>query len=145
MRKKEAKKKAGAVRDKRKDSFLQRLIKDLKTNHILYLMILPVLAYYVLFSYVPMTGIQLAFKNYRIKDGIWGSPWVGLDHFRRFFSSYNFSTLIWNTLAISVYCLIIGAVIPVLFSVLINYIRSSKWKKTLQLLASGVPTKHSLH
>ena len=134
MRQKKAKKIAGAAGDKRKGSFLQRLRKDLKTNYMLYLMILPVAAYYLLFSYVPMTGIQLAFKNYRIKDGIWGSPWVGLAHFRRFFSSYNFSTLIWNTLAISLYCLIIGAVIPVLFSVLINYIRSSKWKKTLQMV-----------
>ena len=134
MRQKKAKKKARAVGEKGKNSFLLRLMKDLKTNYILYLMILPVAAYYLLFSYVPMTGIQLAFKNYRIKDGIWGSPWVGLAHFRRFFSSYNFSTLIWNTLAISLYCLIIGAVIPVLFSVLINYIRSSKWKKTLQMV-----------
>lgn len=114
--------------------FLRRLGKDLKTNWILYVMILPVIVYYVLFSYVPMAGIQLAFKKYRIKDGIWGSPWIGFDHFERFFSSYNFSTLILNTLAISIYCLIIGAVVPVLFSVLINYVRSKKWKKTLQMV-----------
>ena len=114
--------------------FLRRFGKDLRTNWILYVMILPVIVYYVLFSYVPMAGIQLAFKKYRIKDGIWGSPWIGFDHFERFFSSYNFSTLIMNTLAISVYCLIIGAVVPVVFSVLINYVRRKKWKKTLQMV-----------
>lgn len=114
--------------------FLRRFGKDLRTNWILYVMILPVIVYYVLFSYVPMAGIQLAFKKYRIKDGIWGSPWIGFDHFERFFSSYNFSTLIMNTLAISVYCLIIGAVVPVVFSVLINYVRGKQWKKTLQMV-----------
>ena len=144
MRQKKAIKQAGAVSDKEflpflrlsmwAKKFLQRLGKDLKTNWILYVMILPVIAYYVLFSYIPMAGIQLAFKKYRIKEGIWGSPWIGFDHFERFFSSYNFSTLILNTLAISVYCLIIGAVIPVLFSVLINYVRGKKWKKTLQMV-----------
>ena len=144
MAKKKAVKKANAVSVTGKNlflrldmwarDFLRRFGKDLKTNWILYVMILPVIAYYVLFSYVPMAGIQLAFKKYRIKEGIWGSPWIGFDHFERFFSSYNFSTLIVNTLAISIYCLIIGAVIPVLFSVLINYVRNSKWKKTLQMV-----------
>lgn len=144
MGQKNAKEKTGAVSEKEflpflrlsmwAKKFLRRLGKDLKTNWILYVMILPVIVYYVLFSYVPMAGIQLAFKKYRIKDGIWGSPWIGFDHFERFFSSYNFSTLILNTLAISIYCLIIGAVVPVLFSVLINYVRSKKWKKTLQMV-----------
>lgn len=144
MRQKKALQKAGTVSEKgrtpllrarnRTQNFLRRFGQDIKTNWILYVMILPVVAYYVLFSYVPMAGIQLAFKKYRIKDGIWGSPWVGFDHFERFFSSYNFSTLILNTLAISIYCLIIGAVVPVLFSVLINYVRGKKWKKTLQMV-----------
>lgn len=134
MRKATTKKTVRRARGRGEHTFLQRLGKDLKTNYILYLMVLPVLAYYVLFSYVPMAGIQLAFKNYRIKEGIWGSPWIGFDHFARFFQSYNFTTLLWNTLALSLYCLIVGMVIPVLFSLMINYVRNSRWKKTLQMV-----------
>ena len=61
------------------------LRKDIKKNWILYLMILPVLLYFIIYHYWPMYGIQLAFKDYNAKAGIWGSEWVGLDHFRRFF------------------------------------------------------------
>lgn len=111
-----------------------KLRKDLKVNYILYIMLIPVVVYYILFSYVPMAGVQLAFKNYRIKEGIWGSPWIGFDHFARFFKNYNFTTLIWNTLAISLYSLVVGAVVPVLFSLMINYVRSRRWKKTLQMV-----------
>lgn len=115
-------------------SFGQRLLADIRKNWILYVMVLPVLAYYLLFSYVPMAGIQLAFKKYMIKKGIWGSPWVGLKNFSRFFKGYNFWTLIWNTMAISLYSLVVGTVVPILFSVLINYVRHKRWKKTLQMV-----------
>ena len=114
--------------------FGQRLRADFRKNWILYAMVLPVLAYYLLFSYVPMAGIQLAFKKYMIKQGIWGSPWVGLKNFKRFFTGYNFWTLIWNTMAISLYSLVVGTVVPILFSVLINYVRHKRWKKTLQMV-----------
>lgn len=111
----------------------KRLLKDMKTNYILYLMILPALIYFILFAYVPMTGVQLAFKNYQIKDGIWGSPWVGLDHFKRFFASYNFKSLLVNTLVLSVYSLIISTITPIFFALMINYVRGKRWKKTLQM------------
>lgn len=119
---------------KQREGFGRRLTKDLKRNYILYLMILPVVAYFFLFSYVPMAGAQLAFKDYLIKEGIWGSPWVGWKHFARFFSSYNFWDLLRNTLAISLYCLVVGTVVPILFSVLINYVRNKRWQKTLQMV-----------
>ena len=70
---------------KHKQSFWSRLGLDLRKNYILYIMILPAVIYYILFAYVPMAGIQLAFKEYSIKRGIWGSPWVGWEHFSRFF------------------------------------------------------------
>lgn len=127
-------KRASGIQHLGKKPFRQRLAEDLKKNWILYAMILPVVAYYLLFSYVPMAGIQLAFKKYVIKEGIWGSPWVGLKNFTRFFKGYNFWTLIWNTLSISLYTLVVGTVIPILFSVLINYVRGRRWKKTLQMV-----------
>jgi len=117
-----------------RSSFGKRLINDLKKNWILYAMVLPIVAYYLLFSYIPMAGVQLAFKKYLIKAGIWGSPWVGLKNFIRFFNGYNFWTLIWNTLSISLYSLVVGTVVPILFSLLINYVRAKQWKKTLQMV-----------
>lgn len=117
-----------------KTGIAARLCRDIRTNYILYLMIVPVVAYYVLFSYVPMLGAQLAFKDYFIKKGIWGSPWVGFDHFRRFFSSYNFPNLIWNTVSISLYNLIFGTIMPIMFSMMVNYINHTRWKKTLQMV-----------
>lgn len=119
---------------RRRNSFFGRLSRDLQRNWILYLMVLPVIAYFILFSYMPMAGIQLAFKKYYIKEGIWGSPWIGFDNFKRFFSVYNFKDLLVNTLSLSVYCLLIGTVVPIGFSVLINYVRKKSWKKTLQMV-----------
>lgn len=118
----------------RKKTFLEKCIIQWKENWLLYIMSIPVLAYYILFSYIPMTGIQLAFKNYKIKKGIWGSPWIGFEHFERFFSSYNFKQLLANTISISVYSLILGIIIPVVFAVLLNYVRNKRVKKTIQML-----------
>lgn len=115
-------------------SFGRRLRRDLRVNWILYLMVLPVVVYYILFSYVPMAGVQLAFKDYMIKRGIWGSPWIGLTNFRRFFSNYNFAAVLKNTMGISLYGLVVGMVVPIVFSVLINYTRNLRWKKTLQMV-----------
>ena len=115
-------------------SFWKRLRRDLKVNYVLYIMLIPVILYYVLFSYVPMAGVQLAFKEYYVKKGIWESPWVGLDNFKRFLSSYNFTSLIMNTLGISIYCLIVGTIVPIVFSLLLNYVKKRWWKKTLQMV-----------
>ncbi len=84
-----------------KQNFFHRLCADMKKNYILYFMILPAVAYYVIFAYIPMYGVQLAFKDYNIRLGIWGSDFVGLEHFRRFFSNYNFRILIINTIGVS--------------------------------------------
>ena len=120
--------------DKKKKRFWARLGKDIRVNYILYLMLVPVTVYFVLFCYIPMAGGQMAFKSYQIKAGIWGSPWGGLKHFRRFFSGYNFGGLLKNTVYISLYSLIAGSVVPILFSLMINYVRSGRWKKTLQMV-----------
>lgn len=118
----------------RKEVFLKKCRKQWKKNWLLYLMSLPVMAYYICFSYIPMAGVQMAFKEFRIKDGIWGSPWVGFEHFERFFSSYNFKQLLANTLTISIYTLILGIVMPVIFALMLNYVRKERMKKTIQML-----------
>lgn len=120
---------------KKKDSLGIRLKKNFRKNWMLYVMILPVVIYYIIFAYTPMYGVLLAFKNYRIKEGILGSPWVGFSHFTRFFNSYNFVSLIKNTLGISAYSLLVGFPIPIIFALLLNYIKSRPLKKTVQMVS----------
>lgn len=109
-------------------------MRMLKKNWICYLFILPMLIYVIIFSYVPMYGIQLAFKDYRVADGIWGSAWVGLKHFYTFFESYQFKDLLWNTLSLSIYALIAGFPMPIIFALFLNYITNVKVKKAAQMI-----------
>lgn len=120
---------------KEKGSFGVRLKKNFRKNWMLYVMILPVVIYYLIFAYTPMYGVILAFKNYRVKAGILGSPWVGFAHFTRFFNGYNFWTLIKNTLGISIYSLLVGFPIPIIFALLLNYIKNKPLKKTVQMVS----------
>lgn len=120
---------------KPKESFFVRLGKNMKKNWILYVMILPVVVYYIVFAYAPMYGIQLAFKNYRVKEGVLGSPGVGFEHFKRFFSAYNFKLLLMNTLGISVYSILAGFPIPIIFALMLNYVKNKYLKKTVQMVS----------
>ena len=120
---------------KKKKTFWNRLQRDLKKNWILYVMIVPVLLYFIIFHYWPMYGIQLAFKDFKIKLGIINSPWVGLKHFQRFFSAYHFKSLILNTLGISIYTLLVGFPIPIIFALLLNYLNNNHLKKTVQMVS----------
>ena len=110
------------------------LMRILKRNWVCYLFILPMLIYVIIFNYIPMYGIQLAFKDYRVADGIWGSAWVGLKHFKTFFESYQFKDLLWNTLSLSLYSLIAGFPMPIIFALLLNYITNVKLKKVVQMV-----------
>ncbi|WP_274364366.1 ABC transporter permease [Paenibacillus thermotolerans] len=101
-------------------------------NWQLYLLISPVAAYFILFHYVPMYGIQIAFKDFVATKGIWGSEWVGLKHFERFFNSYFFWRLIKNTLGIGLYSLAVGFPIPILLALMLNEARSERFKKFVQ-------------
>ena len=107
----------------------------MKKNWILYVMILPVVIYYIVFAYTPMYGIQLAFKNFQVKAGITGSPWVGLEHFKRFFSAYNFKLLLSNTIGISVYSILVGFPIPIIFALMLNYLKNKYLKKAVQMVS----------
>lgn len=119
----------------KQESYLKRLGKDLKKNSLLYLLILPGLVYYIIFKYVPMYGVLLAFKRYKAKLGILGSPGVGFDNFERFFSSYNCGLLIKNTIEISLYSLLVGFPIAIIFALMLNYVRSKRLKKTVQMVS----------
>ena len=118
-----------------KKTFGKRLKRDLTKNWFLYLMIAPVLIYFIVYHYLPMYGVQMAFKDYHIKQGILGSPFVGLKHFKRFFSSYNFKNLLLNTLGVSIYSLAAGFPIPIIFALLLNYLKSNKLKKVTQMVS----------
>lgn len=106
--------------------------KAVSRNWELYLLILPVIIYFILFHYLPMYGIQIAFKDFSSVKGIWGSPWIGFKHFERFFRSYHFGALIKNTLGISIYQTAVGFPIPILLALMMNELRSERFKKTLQ-------------
>ena len=95
------------------------------------LCILPV-AYFIIFYYVPMYGVQIAFKDFKAIKGIWGSPWVGLKHFKRFFNSSQFWPLLKNTLALSFMQLLIGFPVPINLAILLNQMRNKKYKKFVQ-------------
>jgi len=109
--------------------------KEFRKNWILYVMILPVVLYFFVFDYIPMYGVVLAFKDFKIKSGIFGSPWVGFKHFKNFFSNYNFVILIKNTLTLSLYSLVVGFPIPIIFAVMLNYVKNTHLKKTVQMLS----------
>ena len=100
----------------------------------LYLFILPALAYIIIFSYIPMYGIQIAFKNYNPALGYSDSPWVGFTHFINFFKSFYFWRLISNTFAISIYSTIVGFPIPIIFALMLNEVRMAKFKKITQTI-----------
>jgi len=118
-----------------KNRFSYRLKRDLRRNLLLWIMFLPVVIYYAVFSYAPMYGIILAFKDYRPKRGILGSPWVGIKYFEQFFSTYYFGTLIKNTLGISIYSLAVSFPLAILFAILLHYLTLGKLKKTVQMVS----------
>lgn len=112
-----------------------RLKKDLSNFGGAYLMGIPVIIFYILFHYKPLAGAIIAFKNYKPRRGIWASPWVGFQHFESFFNSFYFERLIGNTLTISLAGLIFTFPIAIIFALLINEIRSNKFKRTVQTIS----------
>ncbi|GIP35377.1 sugar ABC transporter permease [Paenibacillus sp. J2TS4] len=106
--------------------------KTIQKNWDLYLLISPVIIYFFIFDYIPMYGVQIAFKNFIAAKGIWASDWIGFVHFKRFFDSYYFWRLIWNTLGISLYQLAIAFPIPLLLALLINEVGNRSFKRIVQ-------------
>lgn len=113
----------------------RNLKEDLRRNYQLYIIFLPALAYFIIFHYLPMYGVQIAFRNYLPARGIWGSEWWGMYHFERFFRSYNSTTVILNTLKISLLSLVLGFPCPVILALLINELRFKRFQKSLQMIS----------
>ncbi len=108
------------------------VLKQMKANYFLYLFLLPATAYLLIFSYGPMYGIQIAFKDFYAYLGIEGSPWVGWKHFENFFRSPRFSILLQNTLTLSFYSLLAGFPLPIILALLLNYTPKQGLKKFAQ-------------
>ncbi len=113
-------------------SFGKLVKNDFKLNKSLYLLLLPVLAYYILFHYAPMYGAIIAFKEFTPKLGSWGSPWVGFKHFIDFFTSYSFKEVLFNTLRISISMLIFSFPMPIILALLLNELKNQRFSKIVQ-------------
>lgn len=121
------KKKVKNQTHKKKGFFL-----TLKRDIALWLFVLPGLILTFIYSYIPMYGVQIAFRKYNPKLGFSGSQWVGLQHFIRFFNSPYFVTTIKNTFILSVYSIIVGFPIPIIFALMLNSFRHKKYTKVIQ-------------
>ena len=111
-----------------------RFIRQIRKNWQMYMLILPAVIAVLVFSYGPMYGVQIAFKNFTVGKGIWGSSWVGFAHFSRFFKSPYFSQLIINTLRISLYDLVLGFPLPIILALCLNEMRNGAFKKVFQTI-----------
>lgn len=114
--------------------FFARLKKSVGRYWMLYLMLIVPLAWVIIFSYRPMYGIQIAFKDFSIRKGYAGSPWVGLKHFKTFINGFYFATLIKNTVILSLYSILIGFFLPIIFALMLNEIGNSKLQKAVQMI-----------
>lgn len=120
----------GKVYDMKNDR--KRVAKSIRKNWQLYLFLLVPVVYVIIFKYIPMGGVVIAFKDFKLREGIWGSEWVGLEHFIRFFNTYQCGKVIKNTVIISLYSLIAGFPIPIIFALMMNCVSNEKIKKTVQ-------------
>ncbi len=98
----------------------------------LYLLLLVPLIYIVVFAYVPMSGLVIAFKDYDFTKGLFGGEWVGFKHFTNFFNSYKFSLVLKNTLTVSVYSLLVSFPLPIAFALLLNALPMKRYSKLIQ-------------
>lgn len=111
-----------------------KVLQYVGQNYLLYLFLLPAVLLTFIFKYVPMYGAIIAFKDFSPIKGIWGSDWVGLEHFHNFLTSPNFYEIFMNTLKLSFYGLVLGFPVPILLALMLNQIRRQRVKKNLQLI-----------
>lgn len=118
--------------DKPHKHYFHRLGENITTHWMLYVMALPVIIYFLVFKYFPMYGIVIAFQNFVPARGFMGSTWVGLTHFKSFFHDPYFFRLLKNTIILNLYDLVIGFPVPIIFALLLNEVRFTKFKKSVQ-------------
>lgn len=117
---------------------LRDVKRDLRRNRWIYLMAIPVVVYYVMFCYIPMAGVQIAFKNYNFGDGIWGSPWAanhGFQHFISFFKGPYAWRVIRNTLLLSLYTILVTFPLPIVLALLLNEVKCQPFKRVIQTVS----------
>lgn len=107
---------------------------ELKRHWQLYVMLILPLTYLIIFAYIPMGGVIIAFKDYSIRGGIWGSDWVGFEHFINFFKTPDFVKLLRNTLILSLYNLVITFPMPIILALAVNELKSKAYKKVVQMV-----------
>lgn len=117
-----------AVTPKKKRSFLQRM----RGNWDLLFFCLPGIVLTIIYHYIPIYGVQIAFRNYKMKKGIWGSDWVGLKNFAKFFNSADWFILVRNTLYLSLYSLAAGFPVAVILALMLNSFRHKRYRKVIQ-------------
>lgn len=114
------------------DSHRVPILTRLKRDWQVYVLLLPGILYFIIFHYIPLYGIQIAFKDFKVSLGITGSPWIGFENFTTFFQSYLFSRLISNTLLLNLFDLLWGFPIPIILALMLNRIRQERFKKFTQ-------------
>ena len=107
--------------------------RKIKSNIPLYVLLFPSIILLIMFAYIPMFGLVIAFKDYSPANGILNSPWVGFKYFTQFFNSVQFGTTMMNTLKISIYSILVGFPLPILLALLCNQLRTGKFKKVFQV------------
>lgn len=117
------------------DNLYTRRKRSIFTQWQLYVMLLPMIAYLLIFAYKPMYGIIIAFKDFRFRKGILGSEWIGFENFTRFFDSHWFPIVLKNTLLISGLSLLVGFPVPIIIALMVNEIDSKRVKKAYQMLS----------
>ncbi len=115
---------------------LQSLRKVMARDWQLYLLMLIPLVWVIVFCYMPMIGAQIAFRKYQPRLGIWNSPWVGFDQFIKFFNSYQFNRVVINTIIVSIYTIVCSFPIPILFALMLNSVRSQKFRTLTQTIVT---------
>ena len=107
--------------------------RRIKSNIPLYVLLFPSIILLIMFAYIPMLGLVIAFKDYSPANGILNSPWAGFKYFTQFFNSVQFGTTMMNTLKISIYSILVGFPLPILLALLCNQLRTGKFKKVFQV------------
>jgi putative aldouronate transport system permease protein len=116
-------------------SFGRRVVKDWKKFKSVYFLALFGIAYYVIFCYLPMGGILVAFENYKPMKGVFGSPWVGFKYFTDFFTSYYIVRILGNTLLLNFFDLLFGFPAPILFALMLNEVSNKVFKRSVQTIS----------
>lgn len=127
-----SKKDSGSIHYKGSKRNPMSLSKRMIKHWDLYLLLIPGIIITIIFKYIPMYGIQIAFRDYNAVDGFWGSEWVGLDWFKKFFTYFNSVRMIRNTLLLSLYTLLWSFPLPIILSLFLNQVKGQRFRKTVQ-------------